>query len=24
MPAIEPAPTYEVRVQDGDVLVETC
>ena len=22
MPAIEPAPTYEVRVQDGDVLVE--
>ena len=23
MPAIEPAPTYEVRVQDGDVLVET-
>jgi 3-phenylpropionate/trans-cinnamate dioxygenase ferredoxin subunit len=21
MPAIEPAPTYEVRVQDGDVLV---
>jgi 3-phenylpropionate/trans-cinnamate dioxygenase ferredoxin component len=23
MPAIEPVPTYEVRVQDGDVLVET-
>ncbi len=22
MPAIEPVPTYEVRVQDGDVLVE--
>jgi nitrite reductase/ring-hydroxylating ferredoxin subunit len=22
MPAIEPAPTYEVRVEDGDVLVE--
>jgi 3-phenylpropionate/trans-cinnamate dioxygenase ferredoxin subunit len=22
MPAIAPAPTYEVRVQDGDVLVE--
>ena len=22
MPAIEPAPTYEVRVQDGDVWVE--
>jgi 3-phenylpropionate/trans-cinnamate dioxygenase ferredoxin subunit len=23
MPAFEPAPTYAVRVQDGDVLVET-
>ena len=22
MPAIEPVPTYEVRVEDGDVLVE--
>ena len=22
MPAIEPAPTYAVRVEDGDVLVE--
>ena len=22
MPAIEPAPTYEVRVEDGHVLVE--
>jgi len=22
MPAFEPAPTYTVRVQDGDVLVE--
>ena len=22
MPAIEPAPTYEVRVEDGNVLVE--
>lgn len=22
MPAFEPAPTYAVRVQDGDVLVE--
>ena len=23
MPAVEAAPTYEVRVQDGDVLVES-
>ena len=23
MPAIEPVPTYEVRVTDGDILVET-
>ena len=23
MPAFEPAPTYEVRVQNGDVLVES-
>jgi len=23
MPAVEPAPTYAVRIQDGDVLVET-
>lgn len=23
MPAVEAAPTYAVRVQDGDVLVET-
>ena len=23
MPAFEPAPTYEVHVQDGDVLVES-
>jgi 3-phenylpropionate/trans-cinnamate dioxygenase ferredoxin subunit len=23
MPAIEPAPTYAVRVQDGDILVES-
>ena len=22
MPAFEPAPTYEVQVEDGDVLVE--
>ena len=22
MPAIEPAPTYAVRVEDGDVLIE--
>lgn len=23
LPAFEPAPTYEVKVQDGDILVET-
>jgi 3-phenylpropionate/trans-cinnamate dioxygenase ferredoxin subunit len=23
LPAFEPAPTYEVRLEDGDVLVET-
>ena len=23
MPAVEPAPTYEVRIENGDVLVET-
>jgi 3-phenylpropionate/trans-cinnamate dioxygenase ferredoxin subunit len=23
LPAFEPAPTYEVRVKDGDVLVES-
>lgn len=23
LPAFEPAPTYEVKIEDGDVLVET-